>query len=41
MKYYEAVATHLKEVARLEGTNITWGGEWKQKDAVHFQIEPQ
>lgn len=41
MRYYEAIAAHIQEVARLEGTTITWGGSWTTlKDGVHFQIEP-
>ena len=41
MRYYEAIAAHIQEVARLEGADITWGGSWTTlKDGVHFQIEP-
>ena len=39
-KYYNAIAAHILEVARLEGVDITWGGSWQTLiDAVHFQIE--
>ena len=39
--YYEAVNSHIQEIANLEGVTITWGGAWQMVDAVHFQIEPQ
>ena len=38
--YYEAINSHIQEVANLEGIVITWGGTWTTLvDAVHFQIE--
>ena len=38
--YYEAINTHIQEIANLEGVTITWGGTWTTLvDAVHFQIE--
>lgn len=37
---YREVAKHIKKIAREQGVNITWGGDWKNfKDGLHFQIE--
>lgn len=36
---YESVAKHIKKVAKNMGLNITWGGDWKFRDACHFQLE--
>lgn len=37
---YREVAKHIKKIAREQGVNITWGGDWKTfKDGPHFQIE--
>lgn len=37
---YREVAKHIKKIAREQGINITWGGDWKTfKDGPHFQIE--
>lgn len=44
-EYYAVIAKIVKffaeEMCREEGKNfsITWGGNWKQVDACHFQIE--
>ena len=34
----DIVAKHIKEVAKKLGIAITWGGDWKFKDAPHFQL---
>ncbi len=40
LKYYKAVADHIKEVAMNEGLEITWGGDWTDLvDGVHFEIK--
>lgn len=40
LKYYKAVATHIKKVAAKLGIKITWGGDWKSFiDGPHFQLE--
>jgi peptidoglycan L-alanyl-D-glutamate endopeptidase CwlK len=40
LKYYKAVATHIKKVAAKLGVKITWGGDWKTFiDGPHFQLE--
>lgn len=40
LKYYKAVATHIKKVAARLGVKITWGGDWKTFiDGPHFQLE--
>lgn len=40
LKYYKAVATHIKKVAAKLGIKITWGGDWKSFiDGCHFQME--
>ncbi|MDY4010287.1 MAG: M15 family metallopeptidase [Fusobacterium gastrosuis] len=37
---YREVAKHIKKIAKEQGINITWGGDWKNfKDGLHFQIE--
>lgn len=39
---YREVAKHIKKIAREQGINITWGGDWKNfKDGPHFQIEEE
>jgi peptidoglycan L-alanyl-D-glutamate endopeptidase CwlK len=36
---YQPVADIAKEVAAEQGlTDFQWGGDWKSKDAVHFQL---
>ena len=38
-KYYEQIATAMKQAARDVGVPIEWGGDWKTlKDGVHFQL---
>lgn len=39
LKYYKAVAAHIKKVAVRMGIKIEWGGDWKSFiDAVHYQL---
>lgn len=39
---YREVAKHIKKIAKEQGINITWGGDWKNfKDGPHFQIEEE
>lgn len=39
---YREVAKHIKKIAKEQGVNITWGGDWKNfKDGPHFQIEEE
>jgi peptidoglycan LD-endopeptidase CwlK len=39
LKYYKAVATHIKKVAAKLGTKIVWGGDWKSFiDGPHFEL---
>jgi len=37
-KHYAAIASAMRKAAKELGVAITWGGEWKQRDAVHFQL---
>jgi len=40
MKYYEAVAAHIKHIAANLGIGITWGGDWKSfRDGPHYQLK--
>jgi peptidoglycan L-alanyl-D-glutamate endopeptidase CwlK len=40
LKYYKAVAAHIKKVAAKLGVKITWGGDWQSFiDGPHFQLE--
>ena len=36
--YYERLAKIVKKAAELEQVAITWGGDWKFKDGVHFEL---
>lgn len=36
-KYYPKIARAFYACAEKLGVRITWGGEWKQKDNVHFE----
>lgn len=39
LKYYKAVAAHIKKVAIKMGIKIEWGGDWKSFiDGPHFQL---
>jgi len=39
LKYYKAVATHIKKVAAKLGIKIVWGGDWKSFiDGPHFEL---
>lgn len=40
LKYYKAVAAHVKKVAKANGVRVTWGGDWAGFiDGPHFQLE--
>jgi peptidoglycan L-alanyl-D-glutamate endopeptidase CwlK len=36
---YRAFNEIVQEIAHVKGLSITWGGEWKSRDGVHFQLE--
>lgn len=35
---YERLSHIVKKAAELEQVAITWGGDWKFKDGVHFEL---
>lgn len=37
--YYEQINEAFQEAARQHKVRITWGGHWKQRDGVHFQLD--
>ena len=37
-KYYKAIYDVAKSKGLIDKYNIVWGGNWKQKDSVHFQL---
>jgi len=37
-KYYKAIYDVAKNKGLIDKYNIVWGGNWKQKDSVHFQL---
>lgn len=36
---YAAVNRSIQDAAREFGVEITWGGNWKSRDGVHFEIK--
>lgn len=39
MKYYQLVADHVKKVAKEQGIDLVWGGDWQSfKDGPHFEL---
>lgn len=37
-KHYAAIAKAMRAAAREIGVDIVWGGDWKQRDGVHFEL---
>lgn len=37
-KYYKAIYDVAKTKGLIDKYGIVWGGNWKQKDSVHFQL---
>lgn len=37
--HYDLIQAAMQEAAGRLGVRLTWGGSWKQRDLVHFQIE--
>lgn len=37
--HYDIIQAAMQEAAGRLGIRLTWGGSWKQRDLVHFQIE--
>ena len=37
-KYYKAIYDIAKSKGLIDKYGIVWGGNWKQKDSVHFQL---
>ncbi len=37
-KYYKAIYDIAKSKGLIDKYGIVWGGNWKQKDLVHFQL---
>lgn len=35
---FEKLAKHMLEIAAEEGVDIVWGGAWKMRDLVHFEL---
>ena len=38
-KYYVHIADAMKQAAKELGVDIEWGGDWKFRDGVHFQLK--
>lgn len=39
MKYYQLVASHIKNIAKSMNIDIVWGGDWQSfKDGPHFEL---
>ncbi|OQX12830.1 MAG: hypothetical protein BWK73_13990 [Thiothrix lacustris] len=38
-RHYEAINEAMQEAASRHGCRVTWGGSWKQRDGVHWQLE--
>lgn len=34
----QQIADAVKKAAQAEGVNLNWGGDWKNKDAPHFEL---
>ena len=37
-EYYKAIYDVAKSKGLIDKYGIVWGGNWKQKDSVHFQL---
>ncbi|QQK88066.1 peptidoglycan hydrolase [Providencia phage PSTRCR_127] len=37
-KYYEQIDKAMKQAGKELGIPVEWGGDWKFKDGVHFQL---
>lgn len=37
--HYDVINAAMQEAAGRLGVRLTWGGSWKMRDLVHFQIE--
>ena len=38
-EYYVEIAKAMKQAAKELNVNIEWGGDWKFRDGVHFQLK--
>ena len=38
-EHYEKINEAFQKSAEINGARITWGGNWKQRDGAHFQLE--
>lgn len=38
-KWYIEIAEAMKQAAKELGVEIEWGGDWKFRDGVHFQLK--
>lgn len=36
---FKDLAIKFKHIAELKSINVTWGGDWKMQDLVHYQLE--
>lgn len=39
LKYYPPIALEFNKAAHDFGVPLVWGGNWKQRDACHFELE--
>lgn len=39
LEHYAKINEAFQEAGRIHGARITWGGNWTQRDGVHFQID--
>ena len=39
LAHYEKIAKAMKEAAKSINVPLEWGGDWKQRDAVHFELD--
>lgn len=41
LAHYAEINKAFQEAGRRHGARITWGGNWTQRDGVHFQIDSE
>ena len=39
MEDYKEINKAFQKAGEIHGARITWGGNWKQRDGVHFQLD--
>lgn len=38
-KHYEAIAIAFKNASKEQEVPITWGGDWRERDGTHFELD--